>query len=803
MGEGNLSAIKGIKRKITAIESTQKYFQTIDLIISHFKRDTDKEKIFELVSKESTLQELLIATASVHIYHNYGLRVKNPLEMDQISVSTTQKLEIAEKKTFFEEIAILLKDSFKYEIEMLSKELDLENKIISILIEQRDIKVPEPSIVSHLKDIEDELEKNLMTFVLNYPPYYFYDFVGDLLGLSTKINAKILEESSEFKELSIEIERRLELEEKEDKFIELATLSRLMSEIQSNFEFNSYKELQVQTMPIRKLKRKILEYNLDRFPISIPGLRVFLEANNLKIEIIKQIEENLKIKTNYDEFEANILSFLKKKIVQQLKKHPNDFIYFIECLNDSKFDETIYNLNKLGIFNLLELINMDEQILEKIKQNLTRYNISKSDLLLLNDQKKNPLILVKKKLSEMGVQELLKVIPTFGSQENLDLIKVLISNSKESYALWSIIHKDIPLESANLKEFVQKKEVVDKLFLQNLNLQNYSQLLNLFEFENILQEMAKDIFFYFFSRVIKQLSRIVELYLKITNERALFLLTLKKIQSTTDSEEWVWVKLEELLVKRLLKRQNELVIVFNDLNQPFEVNGFILARLTERSLQEGITDLQKEPSPIYEEVKTLSLKSDLLSPISYCIALDVLKRFVNAEQLQRLKIEQIADSKIKEEEIKKKKVREQQEGSTLNWIEKRITSSMMRINSPGINPTQLYWQDKDTKIAVDNMKLHSELKGNIIDLFTEYFYFSIEKIKSFVSESSLPTFDKSKELVKDTIVKVLEKRLGHVPNEEDLENMLEGERLETSKQLCVKIGKFLDKALYAKFKLKK
>ncbi len=798
-----MSAIKGIKRKITAIESTQKYFQTIDLIISHFKRGSDKEKIFELVSQESTLQELFIATASVHIYHNYGLRVKNALETDQISVSTTQKLEIVEKKIFFEEIAGLLKDSFKYEIEMLSKELDLENKIISFLIEQRDSKVPEPQIASHLKDIEEGLEKDLISFVLNYPPYYFFDFVGDLLGLATEINTKILEESSEFKELSIDIERRLELEEKEDKFIELATLSRLINEIQSSFEFNSYKELQVQTMPIRMLKRKILEYNLDRFPISIPGLRMFLEANNLKLEIIKQIGENLKIKTNYDEFEANILSFLKKKIVQQLKKQPNDFLYFIECLNDNKFEETIYSLNKLGIFNLLELINIDEQILEKVKQNFTRYNINKSDLLLLNDQKKNPIFLVKRKLSEIGVQELQKIIPDFGNQENLDLIKILVSNSKESQALWSVIQKSLTLDSGTFKEFVQKKDIVEKMFLQNLNLKSYNQLLTLLEFENILQEISKDTFFYFFSRVIKQLSRIVELYLKITNERALFLLTLKKIQATTDSEEWVWVKLEELLVKRLLKRQNELVIVFNALNQPFEVNGFILARLTERSLQEGISDLQKEPSPIYEDVKLLSLKSDLISPVSYCLALDILKRFTILEQLQRLKIEQIADSKAKEEENKKKKIRDQQEGSTLNWIERKITSAMMRINSPGINPTQLYWQEKDTKIAVENMKLHSELKGNVIDLFTEYFYFSIDKIKSFVSESSLPSYDKAKEVVKETIFKVLEKRLGHVPNENELKTMLEGERLEIAKQLCTKIGKFLDKALYTKFKIKK
>ena len=38
---------------------------------------------------------------------------------------------------------------------------------------------------------------------------------------------EILEESSSFKELSVEIERKLVTEEKEDKFIELSTLKNI------------------------------------------------------------------------------------------------------------------------------------------------------------------------------------------------------------------------------------------------------------------------------------------------------------------------------------------------------------------------------------------------------------------------------------------------------------------------------------------------------------------------------------------------------------------------------------------------
>jgi hypothetical protein len=71
--------ISGIKRKTTAIESAFRFFQTTDLIINHFKRDADRQKIFELISPETTLQDLLVATSAVHLYHNLGIRVKDTI----------------------------------------------------------------------------------------------------------------------------------------------------------------------------------------------------------------------------------------------------------------------------------------------------------------------------------------------------------------------------------------------------------------------------------------------------------------------------------------------------------------------------------------------------------------------------------------------------------------------------------------------------------------------------------------------------------------------------------------------------
>jgi hypothetical protein len=623
-----------------------------------------------------------------------------------------------------------------------------------------------------------------------------------VIGLNNEIKKEILEETAAFKDISVEIEKKLELEEKEDKFIELATLDRLINKIQADFEFKSYKELQIEAMPVRMIKRKVIDYNFNRFPISIPGLNVFIQANNLKKDLIFKIESALKERSNYEQFETKILGFLKFALIRKLKEDPNDFIYFLQCINECGFDDIIYTLQKYGVYNILHLLNADEDLTQKVRRNMVRYNIKKIDIISLNDPKQNLIYLAKKAISEMNFQYINEIIEKSEEISEFDLFKILTQDSKKYQNLLRLLEEKTGKKINVLIEYIRKKQAIDKVFLDELRITNYSHLLFILEFEDIINNLAKDIFFYVLSKIFRQLSRIIELYSKVSNDRSLLLLALKKIEGTTDSEEWIRVKLEELIIKRLNRRQEELVVVFDANNQPFLVNGFILARLKENSLKEAVSELKNSSSPVYEGITDLKLKSDLISPISYCIGYDIIKRFEKFEKTRKSEVESVIETKEKEKQEKAKKIREEQELSTLNWIERRITSSMMRINSPGINPNQLYWQEKDTKTATDNIKLHSELKGNSIELISQFFNFAVEKINSFTSDTKLPNYEQIKKIVNDITEKTLMKRLKVTPTFEQKQNLLDGERFEIGTQIAVKIGQLLDKALYTKFKSK-
>ncbi|MFX0136795.1 MAG: hypothetical protein ACFFDN_24370 [Candidatus Hodarchaeota archaeon] len=798
MGEGFM--ISGVKRKTTAVESTFRFFQTVDLIISHFKREADKSKIFELISKKTSFNDLLIATAAIHIYHSLGIRVQNLLDENTFTYDSTKNLELTEKKIIIEEVASLLKDTLHLEANLLNKIIDLENSFISFLIEERKEELQDFQKEQMTKDIEIQIEQELQEIILNYPPFYFFDFIGDLIGLNNEVKKEILEESAAFKDISVELEKKLELEEKEDKFIELATLNRLINKIRTDFEFKSYKELQIEAMPVRMIKRKVIDYNFDRFPISIPGLNAFIEANKIKKDLIKKIEHGLKEEIDYEHFEKNILNFLKFVLIRKLKQNPNDFFYFLQCINECSFDDMIYILQKYGVYNILHFLNVDESLSEEVKKRMVRYNIKKLDIVSLNDDKQNLIYLAKNAISQLNFKYLRELVDDSDLFSDFYLEKIINKDIKKCPELLGILEEKTGTSLNNLREYIGKKQAIDKVFLNELKLTNYSHILFILEFEDIINQIAKDIFFYILSKILRQLSRIIEVYFKVSNDRSLFLLALKKIYGTTESEEWVKIKLEELIIQRLIKRQEELVIIFNANNQPFLVNGFILARLMEISLKNAISELRNKESPVYEGIVSLKLKTDLISPISYCIGYDLIKRFEKFEESRKSEVERIIESKEKVKEDKAKRLREEQELSTLNWIERRITSSLMRINSPGINPNQLYWQGKDTKTATDNIKLHSELKGDPLDLISQFFNFAVEKMKDFTSDIKFPDSTKVKNIVTDIAEKILINRLGKTPTPEDIRNLLDGEKYEIGTQIAEKIGRLLDKALYTKFK---
>lgn len=784
--------IKGIRRSKLAEESSATIFQTTKLISSHFRREADKSKIFELINKEDTLKNHLIAACSVHIYHYLGVHTLDMVESSQVSAGNITNIEKMEKNDIINELSLLINDSIEHELNLMLHQHQLLDKILNKIIG-----LSEEMEIGDFDNFRSKIEIELVQILQKYPYIYFFDYIGNLIGYMDEISYNIIERASQFKAISKDLEKDLIEESKEDNYLEISLFKEIMNKIMQTFEFKNKKELETEAVPIKIMSGKILENIINKCPTSKRGLELWIESNKFSQFIISKFKSANESKINYEQFETNILSEIKDKIKSiSLDGSSNNLTYFLEYLTDMPFDWIVEIFNKFGIIDIPEFIKLFHIDDNKFHNFLKMYGIDRMDLVKLSNPINCPL-----KMAESILLEIKNNQP-----EYLDLtISDLISNFNKYQDILSIITNKIGTNPEELKKLNKKKQLIlEKVMVPN-SISNFSSVVTLYDFNVILDNITREIFFSLFSKFTRQICRVLESYIKIKEDMAILLLAFKRINSTSDSnDEWVKIKIEELAIQRLMNRQKELALIFNSERDAFLVNGFILARFLESKLINGINILKNEPSMIFSDIKPISLPADIISPVSYCLAYDILMRYKEHLDKRTLQVENASIKAEQQLQIKKDEIRKSQEENTFNWIDKKISTSIMRITSKGINPTTLYWSDKDNSNCSDNMMLYSQLGENKIELILDFYKFALSRMKDNFNEFKIPNdTDLRNEITKiaiDTIANRLKKDPNSISEQEINKNLISGELHNITDKVASLIGKRLDKILYSKFK---
>lgn len=788
--------ILGIRRRETAEESSDVFFRTTKLITSHFRRDSDKQMIYDLCGRKNTLSNLLIASSSVHAYHYLGIHVIDTVEAEKISVENIKEIEKIEKNEIFKEISSLIKNSIRYEINLLKNGTKISEKIINKITD-----ITGEISNSEIEKFRKFLEDQILTILHEYPTVYMIDYAGDLTGYTNVVRSEIINRSSKLKIISKEIEKALIEEGNENKYIELSLLKNVKRKIMEDFEFESFKELEMEAIPMRMLITKILNNLFNLFPTSKRALKSFDDALKFKKKLISKFEEANDNKTDYEEFEKNIIKSIENKIKEIciLDRNPNSLIYFLEALSEKNFSEIMELLNKLGVTNIpdfVNIINLDKEVFKQFLKLNKVYGIKKIDFVRLSNPFNNPIF-----EAEVVLRALKLKIPHLDNSTLIDLVK---DPNGENLKIIKQISVKIGKDEEDFLKIYRKKQIIREKLFKIVKVSNYSSLVLFLEHNDILMRLSREIFFTLFSKISRQISRVLETYIKVKEDKSLYLLGIKHIFNSVNQEKWIAIKIEELIIERIMNRQKELSTIFDAVRNPFLVNGFILARFVDEKLSESEKSFREEPSTVYNNIASLPLPKDMISPVSYCISYDLLQRFKSFYEKRLLQIETATNKEKLRLDKKKKEIRKAQESNTFNWIERKITSSIMRITSKGINPTTLYWNStKDTSICSDNIKLHSEIPGDntILERFTDFYFFAVSRMKKLWPQMKSPDYGKLKSEIYEIIAQEMIGRIGSKPTEEIIEQkIIEGDRWNVANRISSLIGKRLDKILYKKFK---
>ncbi len=806
-----MGEIVAIRRRKIAEEGIQRFFQSIYQILNHFKRKADRDYLYSITTEENTLTNLIVASTTIHIYHFLGIRTKSDEEMVS-RVSSIKAFQNAEKKEIFSEVIDLVGDSINFELEFFKLSIDYEEQILKSMISGEDL--DERFIIK----LSEQIEEHIIESLNKYPISYWIDHIGELTGYSDIVKNEILTETAGLKVIGADLEKNLVEDGRKDQYLELTTFSQLIKKMKKDFEFNSIRDLKIETFPIKLMINQIIKYVMNIYPISTRGMKQYLKATNLKKKIYNELLDANQKSTNYVKLEERILNDITNELKNQAKQNPNDFVYFIQNLLEINFEESYSILSRLGISNVALFCHVQNFDLNAFFEDIKINQLSKMAFMKVG-KKENELQKVEDKLNE------LKNRGKFNSE--LSGQEIVLNPTPEGVKNVELACQMANVDFENYKQLCKKKQIITDIIQKKYPLKGpYSCYSMVYELPEIYQNLSRQVYYKYIEKVCRHIARVLETYIKTKEDKGIYLMGLRRIFTTTEEEEWVVVNIEELIIQRLMDRQNELSIIFNAETDAYLVNSFILSRLLDCNLKSAMNMLKNEPSSIYRDVVDLTLPKEMISPKSYIIAYDILTRFKEHQELLLIKKEQVFEIK-KEKQIKyEKEVKKARTLTTLNWIDKKIISSLISVSATTTNPTKLYWNEKDQRITSENLKLHSELinikicsvcgkdltnttclehpgvdkEANPIDLFSSFYAFALSRIKLHWNKFKIPAYDMIYNEILNWAVDISEKRLGKKILPEESANLLDGERLEISNKIASSIGIYLDKALYKKFK---
>ncbi|MHA1474790.1 MAG: hypothetical protein ACTSQ5_06345 [Promethearchaeota archaeon] len=806
-----MGEIVAVRRSKVAEEGIQRFFQSIYQILNHFKRKADRELLYKITTEENTLTNLIVASTTIHIYHFLGIRTKSDEEMVS-RTSNIKAFQNAEKKEIFSELIDLVGDSINYELEFFKLSIDYEEQILKSMVSGEDLDE------RFTLKLSEQIEEHIIESLNKYPISYWIDHIGELTGYSDVVKNKILTETAGLKIIGTDLEKTLVEEGRRDQYLELTTFSQLIEKSKKDFEFASIRDLKIETFPIKLMTNQIIRYVLNIYPISTRGMKQYLIATDLKKKIYAELLAANKKSTNYMEMEERILNEIMIELKNQASLDPNDFVYFIQNLLELNFEETYAILSRLGISNIPLFCHVQKFDLEAFFEDINLNQLSKMSFMKVG-KKENDLQKVEDKLNELKNRG--KYKSALSGQE------IVLNSTPEGEKNIELACQMANVDFEKYKQLCRKKQIITNIIQKKYPLKGpYSCYSMVYDLPEIFQNLSRHVYYKYIEKVCRHIARVLETYIKIKEDKGLYLHGLRRIFNSTEEEEWVVVNIEELIIQRIMDRQHELSIIFNAETDAYLVNSFILARLLDIDLKSAMNMLKNEPSSVYKNAVELTLPKELISPRSYIIAYDILTRFKEHQELILIKKEQVFEAKQEEKIQYEKDVKEARTLTTLNWIDKKITSGLISISATTTNPTKLYWNEKDQRITSENLKMHSELKNikicrvcgqeltnspcpehpgnekeaNPVDLFSSFYAFALSRIKLHWSKFKIPTYELIFNEVLNWVVETSEKRLGKKIIPEESTNLLEGERLEISNKIASSIGTYLDKALYKKFK---
>jgi len=616
-------------------------------------------QLTRIVGEQATLQEFVKAAMATYIYGYIGVRTIPPTSKEAASEGAAER----ELKDIFDEVSELLRDDFHTETRVLEKKVDVELSALKAKLSKKDEEI-ENVVTRHLAEI------------YAFPRTHLIDFLGDLLGISYRFRSEFIKMTYGLKPLSLEVEEEVR-KPHEEECVEISTYLKVKEEL----GLTENEELNIKNL--KQFSKKVASRILSYVPKNEGDLKLYADAYEVKIQLVKMLIEYSSRKTSLSDFFNKVL----ERVLSYLKSRAHDDL----LLNRALSSITGYRAGGEIEVNLeaLKMTLLGGDTYSKIMVKLGELGIDKRDLTFLLERCRRL-----EKIREVLTREVIPRLRGRGySIHGVNLEVFALPPDKLGgleKAVIEEVKKHVSLPPPDeFKRLLENEETLQKI-MEATGLFDVGMLKAAVEAEVALEEITKQIMSKLLFECMGHASRVVELYnrAKKDGER---LKMLFKIINDEEDENVRCVK-EELLIEVLLRRQREIHDVFTHLNAE-KICGFIWARQTNRSLNEALEEIKSTPSPLFSGVAEAKLNFGALPPVSYSAAYDLSQRYLEFSRMHLEAVQEAKEREAEAKEIARKEIYERIDPTGL--LERKLT---IALRAPtGVGRTELEWSEKDTR----------------------------------------------------------------------------------------------------------
>lgn len=618
-------------------------------------------QLTRLVGERASLQDFVKAAMAVYIHGYIGVRTMPPTSKEASSEAAAEK----ELKDLLGEISELLKDDFQKEVQVLERKINVELAALKAKLSGRE------------EEVEGFVLRQLAEVSAGFPRTHLIDFLGDLLGISYEFRSEFIKRTYGLKPLSIELEEEVR-KPHEEECVEISTHLKVKEELKLELG-----EEGLNVKNLKQLSRKVTSQVLSRMPKDEGELKLYTEAYEVKLQLVKMLKEYTSKNSSLGEFFSNVL----EKVITYLKSKSHESTLLrrgISSLIGYRAEE-----ESDVRFEALRMALSEREAYRKVMSKIGELGIDKKDLGFLVERYRR-LEKIREALSQ-------KVIPRLRGRgyaiQSVNLEIFTLPPNRLS-GLDEAIVREIknyisPPPPDEFKLLLENEATLQRV-MKAVGFSDINMLRAVVEAEAALEEVAKQVTSKILFDCMGHASRVVELYNRAKKDGERFKMLFKVISDEEDEN--IKCMKEELLVEVFLQRQREIHEVFTHLSAR-EICGFIWARQTNKPLRDALEEIEKAASPLFSGVVEAKLNLGAMPPVSYSSAYDLSQRYLEFNRMQVEAAQEAREREAEAKEIARREVYERIDPTGL--LERKLTIALRAPS--GIEKAELEWTENDSR----------------------------------------------------------------------------------------------------------